>query len=506
MPNVKALLEKALDLQNAKKLEAAHELFKSVLLEDPKNIDALHGLALNLAIRKHFKESIPFFLKAIQCAPLIPAFHNNLANTYKSIGDLTEAQKHYNQALSLKPNYPEAHNNLGNLLVQQGEINTAVQHFQTALRINPDAIDAHYNLANCYLRLDRLLEAVPHYEATLTAWPNHIGAHHNLGITLTALKQFEAAKPHLEIVVNQEPDNVDALFHFGIVCGSLHLLEKARAVYETVLILKPQHAEAQHNLATVLLQLKDTQGALKHFEKAHQLMPQNLTAAHMIKALKSDPHLQAAHPAYVRALFDQYAYSYDKHVKDALHFQVPRLLREAIAPFAAAKQTPWTVLDLGCGTGLIAPYFNDIADKLYGVDISTNMIDVAKQRGGYLELYQDDVVSFLKKSKDTYDLIVASDVFVYFGDLSEIFDLCHKHLKSNGYFCFSIETLQNASQGFLIQATGRFAHSPTYIDTLLKQQFILKHYQDASIREQEGESLSGGIFVLQKANLSSLTA
>lgn len=498
MSNIKSLLEKALVLQNEKKLEAAHELFKTVLRDDPKNIDALHGLALNLAIRKHFKESIPFFLKAIQCAPLIPAFHNNLANTYKSMGDLTEAQKHYHQALSLKPNYPEAHNNLGNLLVQQGEINAAVQHFQTALRINSDAIDAHYNLANCYLRLDRLLEAVPHYQATLAAWPNHIGAHHNLGITLTALKQFETAKPHLEIVVNQEPDNVDALFHFGIVCGSLHLLEKARALYEAVLILKPQHAEAQHNLATILLQLKDTNGALKHFEKAYQLMPQNLTAAHMIKALKADPHLQSADPAYVQALFDQYAYSYDKHVKDGLHFQVPRLLREAIAPFAASKQTPWSVLDLGCGTGLIAPYFNDIADKLYGVDLSSNMIDLAKQRGGYLDLYQADILSFLKKTKEMYDLIIASDVFVYFGDLSEIFYLCHQHLKTSGYFCFSIETLKTGMKPFLVQTTGRFAHSPTYINALLNGSFILKYHQDALIREQEGNPMEGSIYILQK--------
>ncbi|MFO1258534.1 MAG: tetratricopeptide repeat protein [Gammaproteobacteria bacterium] len=498
MSNIKSLIDKALTLQNEKKLEAAHELFKTVLRADPKNIDALHGLALNLAIRKHFKESIPFFLKAIQCAPLIPAFHNNLANTYKSIGDLTEAQKHYNQALSLKPNYPEAHNNLGNLLVQQGEIIAAVQHFQKALRINPDAIDAHYNLANCYLRLDRLLEAVPHYEATLRAWPNHIGAHHNLGITLTALKQFEQAKGHLEIVVNQEPDNVDALFHFGIVCGSLHLLERSRALYETILILKPQHAEAHHNLATILLQLKDTKSALKHFEKAYQLMPENLTAAHMIKALKADPDLQAAHPAYVQALFDQYAYSYDKHVKEGLNFQVPCLLREAIAPFAADKQTPWSVLDLGCGTGLIAPYFNDIADKLYGVDLSSNMIDLAKQRGGYLELYQDDILSFLKKSNEKYDLILASDVFVYFGDLTEIFELCYKNLKSNGYFCFSIETLSDSTEPFKVRPSGRFAHTTTYIKSLLNTQLNLKYSQDAHIREQEGEPMKGTIFIFQK--------
>jgi predicted TPR repeat methyltransferase len=498
MTDIKATLDKALTLQNQKQLHEAHELFKAVLYEDPKNIDALHGLALNLAIRKHFKESIPFFLKAIQCAPLIPAFHNNLANTYKAIGDSQEAQKHYYQALSLKPNYPEAHNNLGNLLVQQGEMKLAIEHFQKALQINPEAIDAHYNLANCYLRTDRLLEAVPHYEATLASWPNHLSSHHNLGIVLCALKQFEAAKPHLEFAINEEPGNVDVLFHLAIICGSLYKIEKARALYETLLILRPQHEEAHHNLATILLQLKDTTGALKHFEKAFQLMPTNKTAEHMIKALKEDPTAIAAPHAYVEALFDQYAYNYDAHVKDTLQLQVPKHLRDAIAPFASNKQDAWTVLDLGCGTGLIAPYFNDIANKLYGVDISSNMIEIARQRGGYINLFQDDIQSYLNKTSLTFDVIVASDVLVYFGDLSALFSACYQRLNDKGLLCFSIETLENTELPYCIGPTGRFKHSLQYIDTLLDDQFTIEYQNIEKIREQEGESVNGGIYILQK--------
>ena len=45
-----------------------------------------------------------------------------------------------------------------------------------------------------------------------------------------------------------------------------------------------------------------------------------------------------------------------------------------------------SVLDLGCGTGLIGSWFKDYARKLVGVDISPTMLDMATKKGCYHEL------------------------------------------------------------------------------------------------------------------------
>src|SRR5262249_26831693 len=147
------------------------------------------------------------------------------------------------------------------------------------------------------------------------------------------------------------------------------------------LALDPNHGNSHHNLATVYLHLNEREKALAHYQEALKLQPQNMTVRHMVDALLGKTQEQGPPLEYTRALFDQYAYSYDTHVKEHLKYHVPQLLREAIAPYVTTSASPWEVLDIGCGTGLCAPLFADIAGKLYGVDISANMVEVARARG-----------------------------------------------------------------------------------------------------------------------------
>lgn len=86
------------------------------------------------------------------------------------------------------------------------------------------------------------------------------------------------------------------------------------------------------------------------------------------------------------------------------------------------------ILDLGCGTGLAGAWLKDYAKTLIGVDISEAMLSVARKKGLYQELYElplldyfNDIVSVVNSSiLNTFDVIVAADVFAYIGDLSEI--------------------------------------------------------------------------------------
>ena len=395
---------------------------------------------------------------------------------------------------------------MGTLLYRLGKFEEAASHFQKSLRMNPHSVDTHYNLANCYIQLDRLLDSVAHYQEVLKATPNHLGALHNLGITLCALKRFNEALPLLTQVSEKEPSNLDALFHLGVIYSSLAQAQDAINCYERVLAIDPHYANAHHNLATVYLHLNEREKALKHYQQAFTLQPYNKTAQHMIDALSGKTHLEGAPLEYTQALFDQYAYSYDSHVKAHLKYHVPQLLRDAVAPFVTTVKEPWTVLDLGCGTGLCAPLFSDVAGKLIGVDVSPNMIEVARQRGGYYKLYVMDALSFLSRHQSEYNLIISADVFVYFGSLAEIFQACHRALKSQGLFCFSIEDLTaeeiNASPDYpdyQLRKTGRYAHASTYVHTLSESSgFKIENNQRNIIRYQEDAPVEGNIYVLRK--------
>lgn len=495
----KAQLEQAFILQQDNQIDAAISIFKAILLQDPLQPDALHGMGMAFAQLRDYTQAAQYLEQAVTVAPHVAEFHNNLANAYKALGKTEEALRHYRTALQLKTPYPQAHNNMGALFYRIGNFHEAAENFQKAIRMDPTSVDTHYNLANTYIQLDRLLDATAHFQEVLKLRPEHLGALHNLGITLSALKRFTEAQSLLEQVIVRDPHNTDALFHLGIIYSTIGQTAAAQQCYEKLLVINPEHAHAHHNLATLYLQLQEPQKALLHYQAALNIEPLNQTAQHMVAALSGKITPAGAPPEYTRALFDQYAYNYDQHVKTHLRYQVPYLLRNATTPYIHTLTAPLEVLDLGCGTGLCAPLFADIADKLYGVDISPNMIEVARQQGGYYKLYAMDAFSFLEKRNQAFDMIIAADVLVYFGALENIFTACHQALRSPGLFCFSVEKLTTPETPFTLLKSGRYAHTAEYIQHLAaKNNFVILTEQTHTIRYQEEHPVIGNIYILAK--------
>ena len=55
--------------------------------------------------------------------------------------------------------------------------------------------------------------------------------------------------------------------------------------------------------------------------------------------------------------------------------------------------------------------------KLFGVDLSTLMIEEAEKKQVYTQLFQEDLFSIPNLDIPCIDLIIAADVLVYIGDL-----------------------------------------------------------------------------------------
>ncbi len=102
------------------------------------------------------------------------------------------------------------------------------------------------------------------------------------------------------------------------------------------------------------------------------------------------------------------------------------------------------VLDLGCGTGGICAILADRGFDMVGVDISTDMLMVARERNlgkNTLLLCQDmrefelyGTVQAVYSSFDCLNYITESK------DLKQVFALVHNYLESGGVFVFDINT------------------------------------------------------------------
>lgn len=105
---------------------------------------------------------------------------------------------------------------------------------------------------------------------------------------------------------------------------------------------------------------------------------------------------------------------------------------------------PSLILDLGCGTGDITYLFAKDNYDMIGVDISFDMLNIAKENNSHKNILylNQDMREF--ELYGTVDVIYSSlDCLNYITDkrdLKKVFKLCHNYLNPSGLFIFDVNT------------------------------------------------------------------
>ena len=153
-------------------------------------------------------------------------------------------------------------------------------------------------------------------------------------------------------------------------------------------------------------------------------------------------------------------------------------------------------MDLGCGTGLAGVELKPHCSHLEGVDISEEMLKEARCKNIYDKLTKRDIVDYLTTESLDFNYFVATDVFVYLGDLSEIFKLIKSRNKSAGRLVFSTEDTDR--EGFFLEKSGRYSHSRSYIQRLCEEfNYQLCHFENQNLRKEGNDQIIGGLYLLE---------
>lgn len=249
------VLEQALTLHRAGRLDAAERLYNEVLQAQPDTADAWHFLGLIALSRRDIAGAVERIRRAIAFAPHAGVYHFNLGVALSAQGDLAAAIASYRQAVELSPGLAEANNNLGNCLRETGDREGAAVAFRRAIVHRPTYFEAHVNLSKALLDLGRLegaettarralnleghhplaqfqlanvlqvrgryAEAAEIYRSVLRDDPSIHGVRVNLGNALTALGDYAGAGRLYEEELTANPGDLQA--HFGFIRTRLHL-------------------------------------------------------------------------------------------------------------------------------------------------------------------------------------------------------------------------------------------------------------------------------------------
>ena len=220
--------------------------------------------------------------------------------------------------------------------------------------------------------------------------------------------------------------------------------------------------------------------------------PDDPVQSHLLDALAHKP-LTRAPEKYIVEYFNRFAETFDAQLVNVLGYRTPENLVDLLAK---TRRTFAKVLDLGCGTGLAGSHLRSLAGTLTGVDLATKMLEKAAERGVYDHLIESEIERFLDCQADRFDLVFATDVLIYFGDLAPLMRGAARALRPGGLLAFSIERAR--ADGYVLLPMGRFAHHPSYIEELASDDFTVLEKMSAAIRLEACEPVDGMLYILQR--------
>ncbi|MEM1432632.1 MAG: tetratricopeptide repeat protein [Pseudomonadota bacterium] len=460
--SVDATFEIALSRTAEGDLNGAAEVYRQLLVEEPGNFKAWNNLGRVYERLEQPKDALVAFARAAEIAPDNPVVCFNHATGLHRAGEFTAATEAWQHTISLAPNDAEAHYNLAAAEHQLERLDAAIAAYREATRLQPDFYEAWSNLAQCLFEADDHLLS---FEASMTA--SQLDAHavdfFNMGRIAELLEDRDNASRHYLRALELDPDDTGTRVRCAEVLAALGAKDQAISV-------------------------------LRDHPTVHSLI------GHTIDAIAGATGSRVS-TDYVQALFDGFADSFDETLS-RLGYQGPRLLREMLAATIAPDTLSYNAaLDLGCGTGLLGEAMADHCQRLVGVDLSPKMLDVARSRGLYDSLVAEDILEFLTRADERFDLVIATDVFNYFGTLEPLLAGIAAVLTDSKHLAFSVEDLIESEAGYALQPTGRYQHNADHVrEQLTRTGFQLLTEETHTMRHEGRKPVIGRFFCAQHSS------
>ena len=459
--------------------------------QDPPQ-DQLQPL-ISLYSRGQFQQALIKTTQLLQQFSKSSLLHNISGAIYSGLGQLDAAITAYNEAIANNPYQPDTHYNVGISLKKQGKLDAAIDAYNQALALKPDYADAYNNMGIALKEKGKLVEAIRAYKKALAIKPDYAAAFNNMGNAFKEQGKLEKALVAYNKALTLKPDYAEAHHSSGAIFQSQGKLEKAIVAYNKALALRPNYAEVYNEMGGALLLQGKLEEAKEAYKKVLSIKPKSAQAKHMLSSITGKT-TNSAPREYVENLFDGYANKFEQSLVEELEYNIPKILTNLVAKQHGNRS--WgSVLDLGCGTGLTGVEIKEFCSNLEGIDLSDKMLDQAKIKNVYNKLTHVDILYYLSIAELNFDYFISTDVFVYVGNLSEVFRLIKYRNKKPGKLVFSTEHTEK--DGFHLEKSGRYSHSKGYIDSLCEEfNFSILHFSETSLRKEKNIFLTGGLYLL----------
>jgi predicted TPR repeat methyltransferase len=426
-------------------------------------------------------------------------------------GSLDEAKLELDEALALDPSHAGLRICRADVRERCGDLDGATRDAAEAVILDRQDPVAKALLGGLMLRLGRFDDAASCLGEALTAAPRDAPFREALATAQEAGGDADAALATLIEGINLSPAVVALRNAAILLCvrrrrfgQAVELAEQARkaGIADACTFGLCGHALSamgRHDEAT------------ETYNEALKLGPEDNYVRHLVMSARATPGGDRAPADYVRTVFDGYAERFDNHLI-MLGYRIPGLIRSALLahPALSAGRPLGPVLDLGCGTGFAALAISDLpVGPITGVDLSGRMLAQAAAKQIYADLIEDDIVAVLAGEPRVWPLVLAADVFCYFGALEALLAAIHAQMAVGGWLVFSVEALLPDHDGqvpgngdWSLHRQGRYAHNEAYVrKAAAAAGFREVRFERQIARHEAGAPVAGLFMVLERPRL-----
>jgi predicted TPR repeat methyltransferase len=390
----------------------------------------------------------------------------DLSSVLRALGQPAEAEACAEESLKLDATQPRIWLQLGSIRTALGKGDASVEACREALTLDEGFVDAWVGLGLAYYADKRYEPAVIAFrEAIRRGLTDTSAVQGCLAQALYFVGDFFGAADAFTHALAVQPDNhtlilkrARAQLAVDVIQGSP---DDAVAACARLPLTPEEIEKTVHDGFHVLSAYGHKDAAIRLGTYRLARKPDDPMQAYLLASLRGET-MDRAPDGYIVDYFDKFADEFDEKLVGLLGYGVPEELTALACAFALSRGlTLSKALDLGCGTGLVGARLTRPGLDLTGVDLSPRMLEKSRQLGCYDRLVESELLAFLARNDARYDLIVAADTLVYFGDLSAIFEGVARALEPGGIFAVSIESA--TGRDIVHLSSGRFAHDPAYV-------------------------------------------
>jgi tetratricopeptide (TPR) repeat protein len=237
------------------KEDSARNIYRQLLIQNPRNEDACIFLSKSLAVTKKESQAINQLKKCSLADKKNGMYDYYIGKIHLDAGKISEAMKFFHSAYLKQPDLGQAVNALGVLLEEREEHHAAIKIYKDYLDKRPDDASVLNRMVQILFIKERFSEVIPYAEKLIDLEPENLNLKVKLGILYTDTKKYSEAVSVFKDLLEAAPKSDKILYYLGIIKQEMKEYQESIEYFNQIQPSSGLYTDSSVQIANMLAQL-----------------------------------------------------------------------------------------------------------------------------------------------------------------------------------------------------------------------------------------------------------